>query len=589
MWEMIFLKTDPSLDLALNLKSLPGGYALLLGSGISRSAGIPTGWDIVLDLINQLATLLNEEIGEESSPEQWYKDKFGEEADYSKILDKIADTQPERMNIIKKYFEPTEEERNDCLKVPTAAHQAIARLVKKGYIRIILTTNFDRLLEKALENEGVNPDIIASEDDFDGVLPYVHSKCVIFKIHGDYRDTRIKNTIAELETYSDKANQYLDRILDEFGLVICGWSATWDIALRNGILRSPNRRFSTFWLTKGKISAEAEKIVIRRAAKIVEIDGADQFFLELIEKIESLEEFELKAPLSTDVAVATVKRYLVDPKYRIRLHDIFYDEIESVWQEINDNAIPQSSAGGKDEFQKQIKRYEIISEKLIKMLTAIAYYGKDEHYYLIYRAMERLGNRPLEGGLIWFIYLKKYIALLILYSTGLSALTKKEYKLINNLLFKTKIHNSTNGIDAAVLSEVNILTVFRDGSEKAVPRPEAQREYTPVNNYLYDVTKPILSFALPGEVEFERSFDRFEFLLSIAYLDLEGILLPGCYQWRNRWTSWHERQIRKDIENDFNKGSESELIKAGFFNGEVLKYKEILDNVDKNLSSRQFF
>ena len=38
-----------------------GTYALLLGSGISRAAQIPTGWEITLDLVRRLALLENVE------------------------------------------------------------------------------------------------------------------------------------------------------------------------------------------------------------------------------------------------------------------------------------------------------------------------------------------------------------------------------------------------------------------------------------------------------------------------------------------------------------------------------------------------
>jgi len=36
------------LQLAFAIYNAPGVYALLLGSGVSRSAGIMTGWEIVL-------------------------------------------------------------------------------------------------------------------------------------------------------------------------------------------------------------------------------------------------------------------------------------------------------------------------------------------------------------------------------------------------------------------------------------------------------------------------------------------------------------------------------------------------------------
>ena len=48
---------DPLLSLSVTLHANKGCYAVLLGSGVSRSAGIPTGWEVVLDLIRRVAAL----------------------------------------------------------------------------------------------------------------------------------------------------------------------------------------------------------------------------------------------------------------------------------------------------------------------------------------------------------------------------------------------------------------------------------------------------------------------------------------------------------------------------------------------------
>ena len=37
-----------------------GVYAVLVGSGVSRAARIPTGWEVTLDLIRKLAKLYGE-------------------------------------------------------------------------------------------------------------------------------------------------------------------------------------------------------------------------------------------------------------------------------------------------------------------------------------------------------------------------------------------------------------------------------------------------------------------------------------------------------------------------------------------------
>lgn len=49
---------DPILSLSFNLINNKGRYALLLGSGVSRSSGIATGWEIVLDLISKIALII---------------------------------------------------------------------------------------------------------------------------------------------------------------------------------------------------------------------------------------------------------------------------------------------------------------------------------------------------------------------------------------------------------------------------------------------------------------------------------------------------------------------------------------------------
>ena len=84
-----------------------GVYALLLGSGVSRSAQIPTGWEVVLDLASRLATVSGEDCKAEAAA-SWYKNKYGEPPDYSQLLDALAETPAERQLWLKAYFFPTQ-------------------------------------------------------------------------------------------------------------------------------------------------------------------------------------------------------------------------------------------------------------------------------------------------------------------------------------------------------------------------------------------------------------------------------------------------------------------------------------------------
>ena len=72
------------IQLAFSIHNTQGAYALLLGSGISRAASIPTGYEVTLEMIRQLSALHGENPTE---LEQWYVKKLGKQAEYSDLLD----------------------------------------------------------------------------------------------------------------------------------------------------------------------------------------------------------------------------------------------------------------------------------------------------------------------------------------------------------------------------------------------------------------------------------------------------------------------------------------------------------------------
>jgi hypothetical protein len=569
---------EPVLKLAMSLHTNPGVYALLLGSGISRAAGIPTGWEIVLDLVRKVAAI----EGEEPQPnlETWYHQRFGEPPDYSRLLDRLTATPAERMALLRSYFEPTEEEREQGLKTPTPAHQAIATLIKLGYVRMILTTNFDRLIEQALGEAGVVPDVISSDDDLQGAMPYVHSRCVVVKLNGDYRDTRIKNTPEELANYSQVFNEFLDRVCDEFSLLTCGWSGAWDTALRSAILRSPNRRFATYWLAKGEVTIEAQHIIQHRRAEIIHIESANRFFTELVEKLESLRELERPYPLSTAIAVATVKRYLVEPRHRIRLRDLIHEETERVYEEL---ASERFSTGAgpltEESFQQRMHEYEAVVECLMAVLAALSYHGTEEHSSSLTNCVERLARPLSQSGSVALINLQMYPALLIAYSAGISAIAGKRLPNLAAVLREPVYRDQLRKEKKPVISELHVRSVF-ERTDKWIPRPNAKREYTPVSNYLLDLIRPFIHDYLPDETKYEETFDIFEYLLSLAYIDLvrDSWAPIGAFGWRyrNRQRDGLSSPLDEFVRAELAKGEDSELLKAGFFEGATDRFEEIV-------------
>jgi hypothetical protein len=100
----------PLTSLAFTVHANPGTVAILVGSGVSSSAGIPTGWSVVLDLIRRLASAEGENLAQDDSPATWYEKRFGKPPDYSTLLDGLAATPAERQSLLRGYFEPSEEE-----------------------------------------------------------------------------------------------------------------------------------------------------------------------------------------------------------------------------------------------------------------------------------------------------------------------------------------------------------------------------------------------------------------------------------------------------------------------------------------------
>ncbi len=122
---------------------------------------------------------------------------------------KVARTQTERQELLRRYIEPTDEQRASGVRVPTAAHRAIAELVRRQYVRVILTTNFDRLIEQALEERAVSFDVIDSVDALRGARPLGQSPAVLVKLHGDYRDARLPTRQRNLAATSPRLTSCL--------------------------------------------------------------------------------------------------------------------------------------------------------------------------------------------------------------------------------------------------------------------------------------------------------------------------------------------------------------------------------------------
>lgn len=578
---------DPLVSLAFSVHNSKGVYAALLGSGISTAAGIPTGWGIVLDLIRKIATAHGESC--EPHPDAWFRRKFNEPPGYSRLLDLLGKTPAERHSFLKGYIEPSEEERERGQKVPTRAHLALARLVASGHVRLILTLNFDRLIEVALESVGISPTIIASPDAVAGATPLTHSSCTVVKLHGDYLDTRIKNTPEELAKYHPRINRLLDRVLNEYGLIVCGWSADWDTALRVAFERCPNRRYTTYWAARGKPSEKAQGLITLRHAEMIPITGADAFFEGLAEKVAALEAFARPHPLSKAIVVANTKKYLAEPRFRIQLHDLVTQEADRLVDQISPGRLPGVEQPVRDAVWEWMQWYEGLTEILAAVMATGCYWSEGEQNGMWPKLLGRVANAEQPDLSSYYPAaenlenLRYYPALLLLYAGGLAATARHNYGLIKALLTDVKIRVRRDQEWSALDF---LMTWFVLEGDLAKELPGLEGHSTALSDRLRNVLREPLREYLPDETEYDNCFDRFEYLRSLLNFDKSdwrhsrGRRCAGRFYWRR--SSGHDvlREIQQEIKH---LGKDWPPLKVGWFDGDLSLLEIIRSLHDQNV------
>jgi hypothetical protein len=581
--------------LAFSIYSNKGTYALLLGAGISRSSGIPSGWDIVIDLLKKLAALNGE--NEISDYEQWYKNKFGKAVDYSSLLGELVKTPTERVNLMKSYFEPTEEEAESHLKEPTKAHRAIAQMAKNGFLKVILTTNFDRLLEKALADVGITPQVICHEDDIEGAVPLVHSSLTIVKINGDYIDCRFRNTAEELDAYPPKLHTFLSRIFSEFGLITCGWSAAWDKGLTNIIRSIENRRYASYFTYVGKYPEALKELSDFRQGELLAIENADTFFYELNERIKALVDCDAEHPLNKEIILARTKKYLASQQGNIAFSDLFEAEGQRAYDKIMEHANYNFTLDSSS-FKSYTRLHQNAIDTLIPMSILVVRWGKPKHFEAVMDILVKLAANPVKPGKTYntqTLPLHYWAAVTLLYTTGIACVKYDRFSFLNALFHLMLPENTFSDTTSRKYLLDELHPCYWE--KELLNQLNGTNYHTPLSTILSKQLQPYFQENIFTESEYIQSFCTFEYLLSLSY---KHIVCPLSFN--KDWVPWGEFQWRKayfirnsnNLFTTFFEQAEQqknawEPIKQGMFGGKYETYEEIKKQVDQYLNQNIHF
>ncbi|GAA1380722.1 SIR2 family protein [Luteococcus sanguinis] len=535
---------SPSIMLATSMQAQPGVYALLLGSGVSTGAGVPTGWGVVKDLVRRVAALEDPDtLSEaEADPETWWTAHHGEPLGYSTLLEALAPTPSARQALLADFFEPTDQEREEGIKTPSRAHLAIAELVKRGAVKVILTTNFDRLMEQALETVGVAPQVIYRPEAVQGMKPLAHAPATVIKLHGDYLDLGTRNTPSELESYPDEWKTLVSQVLDEYGLVISGWSADWDTALVALMEAAPNRRYPLFWDQRSSRGDTVQRLLAARAGTMVPAAGADELFTELASNLTTLDKLA-EPPLTTAMAVGRLKRYLPNPVHRIDLHDLVMAAVDRAGEAARAQPldIPDLDEQGWDELYQSHR--DAVMPLLHLLATGVWHDTQDEHSDLWVEALQRLVDLSATQAPSGQQYvadlgnLRLYPAVLANFVVGVAAVARHREGLLLRVL--REVQGVMIGIHDQRFAAHQLLDPLRLPKLDVLPRWNGQPWMFPASRLLREDSRAAFDSLIPDDEQYLRLTHDWEYRLGLVQTKESGYFVfygdsAGELQWGPR-------------------------------------------------------
>lgn len=289
-------------------------YILFLGAGASLNSGCPSMHKIVMETIDNYGFRDSKSIDEQELFNEFFNIIKGFEDD-------------ERHLLARRLFKDAK---------PSAGYQYLAQLLKWGYFDIVLTTNYDNLLEDTLNQIELFPPkdyavmIVGKEKDKSILkqIEYTTPRIKIIKLHGDLITGEFKFTPDEIYKFSPIINECIQKILKK-EVVIVGYRVQ-DTDVIRCLLDSEE----PIWYVNPTPPEQLIRSLLA-GRRLTEISGEngkfDRFFQDLYNYLSSTGP-ESMPPSTTDSFpyISTQLKNIIDklqPLYKLEKLDDVYDYI----------------------------------------------------------------------------------------------------------------------------------------------------------------------------------------------------------------------------------------------------------------------
>jgi hypothetical protein len=187
----------------------------------------------------------------------------------------------------------------------------------------------------------------------------------------------------------------------------------------------------------------------------------------------------------------TVKEYLSDPRFRIRLDDLVARKIRAIAQTFQKPDFPIAGNVTPDLFAARLRQYESAESRLNTVAMLLAKWGVAEHQPIIERIIARLADsNEVAGGTVVWLELRWYPMLLLMYCAGIAALSAQNYASLATI-FYTRLGElvSGRGTQESIVATVSGIGEV-DQVEMFKRLPGYERNYVPRSEYLFKTIQP---------------------------------------------------------------------------------------------------
>ena len=289
--------------------------------------------------------------------------------------------------------------------------------------------------------------------------------------------------------------------------------------------------------------------------------------------------------------MARLKRYLSEPRYRIRLSDLVDETVERVAAKLSSDVFSAQHADVTSEsLTARIRKYEAICSILLAMACVGGRWAEEEHFDIWRRAIQRLYScHARESGRVVWPSMQRYPATLLLYALGLGAVAGNRLTFLRHILC-TSLHDSGTEEHPAV-QVLPPRKLDERGITKALEGME--RHYYPLNDWLHNTFQVLSVPTIHDPQRYTLLFDKLEVLIALAFAHYGRPFTQGwmpCGAFHHRYQGTNLKRVLTEIQESFAAdGEKSPFVVSGVFGHSVAECDAKVEQLTTFLASQHIW